>query len=69
MPTATNGTQGNTQSRTLDVPPGGTVTLLDSDGQPTEVVTLPGVGRYDLNPTTGVITSRRPPTTRGRRHR
>ena len=44
------------QTATVTVPSGGSVTLLDADGDPATTVTVTGKGTYALNATTGVIT-------------
>ncbi len=44
------------QTVTVAVPAGGTVTLLDADGEPTTAVTVAGQGTYGLDPASGVIT-------------
>ena len=54
-PRASEGSQNNAQQVTLPVPAGGTVTLIDADGNPTDTVVIPGQGTYTLNPSTGVL--------------
>ena len=44
------------QHATVAIPDGGSVTLLDGNGDPTTSVTIPGEGAYTLNPSTGVLT-------------
>jgi CshA-type fibril repeat protein len=44
------------QQKTADVPPGGSVTLLDASGSPVTTIAVPGEGTYVLDPATGVIT-------------
>nr|WP_284289331.1 choice-of-anchor L domain-containing protein [Angustibacter aerolatus] len=50
------GTGTATQTVTPDQPAGGSITLLDADGQPATTVSVPGEGTYTLDPATGVIT-------------
>lgn len=40
----------------LVIPDGGSVSLLDADGNHVTVVSVPGQGTYTLDPTTGEIT-------------
>lgn len=51
-----SGTGTAAQAVTVAVPAGGTVTLLDENGAPATHVAVPGVGAYDLDAGTGVIT-------------
>ena len=44
------------QSTTAVAPTGGSVTLVDGNGDPATTVTVPGQGTYVLDPDTGVIT-------------
>ncbi len=44
------------QSTTVVIPTGGSVTLVDGDGNPATTVTVPNEGTYVLDPDTGVIT-------------
>lgn len=55
-PTATSGVGTAAQSATLPVPSGGSLTLLDADGDPATTVTVPGQGTYTLDPATGTVT-------------
>jgi len=50
------GTPLGTQSVTVPIPLGSTMTLLDSTGTPTNRWVATGQGVYDLDPATGVIT-------------
>jgi CshA-type fibril repeat protein len=43
------------QQTTIAPPPGGSVTLLDAQGNPSTTVTIAGKGTYTLDPLTGVI--------------
>ncbi|GIG41141.1 beta strand repeat-containing protein [Cellulomonas phragmiteti] len=52
----TSGPAGAPQSTTVAVPTGGSVTLLDADGDPVTSVTVVGQGTYVLDPATGVVT-------------
>lgn len=55
-PASTSDTGTAPQQTTLPVPPGGSVTLLDDNGDPTTSLTIPGAGTYTLDPDTGVVT-------------
>lgn len=55
-PLTSTGTGTAAQQRTVTIPSGGSVTLLDGDGDPATTVAVPGVGTYVLDPATGVIT-------------
>ncbi|HMO10939.1 MAG TPA: Ig-like domain-containing protein, partial [Actinotalea sp.] len=45
-----------THTTAVSVPSGGSVTLLDGDGNPATTVTIPGQGSYVLDPATGAVT-------------
>lgn len=53
---STSGVGTSPQSTTFPVPTGGSITLLDADGDPALTVTLPGQGTYTLDPATGEVT-------------
>jgi CshA-type fibril repeat protein len=53
---ASTGPSGTMQSQTIPVPPGGSVTLLDGNGDPAASVTIAGQGTYALDAATGVLT-------------
>jgi CshA-type fibril repeat protein len=55
-PLTSTGTGGASQTVTLPIPSGGTVTLLDAQGNPQTLVTLPGEGSYALDPASGIVT-------------
>jgi len=55
-PADTSGTSGADQRVTIEIPAGGTATLLDAEGVPATRVEIPGVGTYRLDPDSGVIT-------------
>ena len=55
-PKTSSGRQTDSQHVTLPVPLGGSVALLNSDGDPVTTLTVPGQGTYTLNPTTGLLT-------------
>ena len=55
-PQASEGSQDNPQQVTLPVPPGGTVVLIDAEGNAVTTVVIPGQGTYTLDSTTGVLT-------------
>ncbi|AGL19613.1 OmpA family protein [Actinoplanes sp. N902-109] len=57
-PTApdSSGAGDETQTTTLPVPSGGSLTLLDAAGNPVTTVTVAGQGTYALDATTGTIT-------------
>ncbi|HEY5514994.1 MAG TPA: hypothetical protein VIK12_02145, partial [Pengzhenrongella sp.] len=52
----TSGVGTTPQSTTFPIPTGGSITLLDADGNPTLTVTVPGEGTYTLDPATGEVT-------------
>jgi CshA-type fibril repeat protein len=52
----TNAGQGVTQSTTVSVPAGGTISLLDATNTPVTVVVVPGAGTFALDTLTGIIT-------------
>jgi CshA-type fibril repeat protein len=52
---STTGVGTTPQSTTIAPPPGGSVTLLDDQGQPATSVAIPGKGTYTLDPLTGAI--------------
>ncbi|GAA1901975.1 hypothetical protein [Lapillicoccus jejuensis] len=54
-PKATRSHDSSTQTTTIPVPPGGTVTLLDH-GRPVRSLTIPGEGTYTVDPATGRLT-------------
>lgn len=55
-PKHSSGPVGDVQSITVNVPTGGSASLLDSDGNPTDTIVVPGEGTYTIDPSTGVIT-------------
>lgn len=55
VPLTSSGPAVTPQQTTASVPPGGSITLLDEDGDPTTTVTIPGVGTYTLDAATGAI--------------
>jgi CshA-type fibril repeat protein len=60
VPVVTNktstGTGTDVQTAALDLPDGGSVTLLDALGQPATHVSVPGQGDYDLDASTSTVT-------------
>jgi uncharacterized repeat protein (TIGR01451 family) len=55
-PQTSTGGNSSPQHVTVTVPPGGSVTLLDANGNPATTVTIPGQGAYTLDPAAGGIT-------------
>lgn len=56
-PAETSTGVGTTPQRAgVTVPTGGSVTLLDTDGDPATSVTIPGQGTYTVDPATGTLT-------------
>ncbi len=52
----TQGERGAVQNITITVPRGGSIILIDEEGDPTESIAIDGVGTYEIDPDTGVIT-------------
>jgi CshA-type fibril repeat protein len=55
-PLSSTGTGSANQSVTLPIPSGGSVTLLDAQGNPQTMLTVPGEGTYALDTATGIVT-------------
>lgn len=55
-PVTSNGTGTAVQTGSVAFPSGGSITLLDANGDPTNSVSIPGEGTYTLDPTSGIIT-------------
>lgn len=53
---SSSGGAGNPQSQTPPLPPGGSVWLVDGNGQSTHTLQIEGVGSYQLDPSSGVVT-------------
>ncbi len=54
-PQTSVGQQTDPQHVTLPVPAGGTIALLDPDGNPVTTLTIAGQGTYTLDPATGLL--------------
>jgi uncharacterized repeat protein (TIGR01451 family) len=55
-PQTSIGNQTNPQQVTLPVPAGGSVALIDGNGNPVTTLVVPGEGTYTLNAATGALT-------------